>query len=40
MSGIFAGTTRIKQIMVGNKPIREVRVGTELVWAAPAHSRA
>lgn len=33
MSGIFAGTTRIKQIMVGNKPIREVRVGTELVWA-------
>lgn len=33
MSGIYAGTTRIKQIMVGNKPVREVRVGTELVWA-------
>lgn len=33
MSGIFAGTTRIKQIMVGNQPVREVRVGNELVWA-------
>lgn len=33
MSGIFAGTTRITQIMVGDKPVREVRVGSELVWA-------
>lgn len=33
MSGIFAGHTRIKQILLGTTPIREVRVGGELVWA-------
>lgn len=33
MAGINAGSTRIKQIMVGNQPVREVRVGSELVWA-------
>lgn len=33
MAGIFAGQNRIKQIMVGNRPVREVRVGNELVWA-------
>lgn len=33
MAGIYSGTHRVKQIMVGNKPIREVRVGTDQIWS-------